>query len=661
MDNDTKDDVETKDEVFEDTIEGHESLPTQAEIEEPQTSQVLLPSRDPIQTCLQLNLLSIPLSQTSKSANDTANEPEFLQKISTVLTSYDKSTSNYLLQSKHNILSLKFKDKDSVTQRTLEDGALNIKNTFSNIKNIVGGMSQVNSPYKIDWDFWTWVVDDYDYIVNNKLDQLNELIAQGIPSEIRGIIWQIVTKSKDSNLEDLYRSLKHESSIHEKAIKRDLTRTSFFTNIDAVNKADELYNVIKAYSLYDPDVGYTQGMIFIAVPLIMNMHESECFCLLVLLMKEYQLRELFCPEMKGLHLLLYQFDCLLAKNVPTLYNHLVKQGIKSSMYASQWFLTFFAYKFPLDIVLRIYDVIITEGMESILKFAVNLMVQNEASLLALSFDKLLEFLKDKLFNVYVNPAFIKNTKHDSKVLSPTKFSAILTRRVSHTSSAGSIPSPTSSNKKNGETNHHSFSNSNTITSPTSTTTFSSSSSPSSSSSSPSSYYQLDEFVQDAMKINIDPMDLTKFENRFNQCFEEEKAKLLDIKQVKIENGKLRHELKQLEFEYANLERDHVDLMQGLVDLKVTLPEVLSANEESRAKINKLEQEIKELELKTESSDQHDVPASIEEKIKELLLVNAEEVELTANLEDELATLVEEEYQLDQELKKHNQGWFKWSS
>ena len=164
-----------------------------------------------------------------------------------------------------------------------------------------------------------------------------------------------------------------------------------------------------------------------------------------------------------------------------------------------------------------------------------------------------------------------------------------------------------------------------------------------------------------MKINIDPMDLTKFENRFNQCFEEEKAKLLDIKQVKIENGKLRHELKQLEFEYANLERDHVDLMQGLVDLKVTLPEVLSANEESRAKINKLEQEIKELELKTESSDQHDVPASIEEKIKELLLVNAEEVELTANLEDELATLVEEEYQLDQELKKHNQGWFKWSS
>ena len=49
-------------------------------------------------------------------------------------------------------------------------------------------------------------------------------------------------------------------------------------------------------------------------------------------------------------------------------------------------------------------------MESILKFAVNLMIQNESNLLALSFDKLLEFLKDKLFNVYIAEAFIKDDK-----------------------------------------------------------------------------------------------------------------------------------------------------------------------------------------------------------------------------------------------------------
>ena len=107
------------------------------------------------------------------------------------------------------------------------------------------------------------MVNDYDHVVNHELDKLNQCIISGIPKEFRGIIWQLVAKSKDSQLEDFYRQLKLESSIHEKGIKRDLTRTSFFTNVEAVSKSDELFNVIKAYSLYDPDVGYTQGMILL--------------------------------------------------------------------------------------------------------------------------------------------------------------------------------------------------------------------------------------------------------------------------------------------------------------------------------------------------------------------------------------------------------------
>ncbi|KAI3404322.2 hypothetical protein KGF56_002842 [Candida oxycetoniae] len=620
--NSTQAEVETETEKnpeIETDIDPHSVTPPPLQSPSEIVHNVQLPSREPIQMCLQLDAT---MPQSLKEDN-----LENLEKLSAVSGSYDKTTSNYLLQSKHNILSLQFRDKDSNTQKTIEDGTKNIKSTFSNIKSIVGGINGEHSPYKIDWEFWTSVVEDYDFIVNNRLQQLNELITQGIPSEIRGIIWQIVTKSKDANLEDLYRLMKQEPSIHEKAIKRDLTRTSFFTNIDAVNKADELFNVIKAYSLYDPDVGYTQGMIFIAVPLIMNMNESECFCLLVLLMKEYKLRELFCPEMKGLHLLIYQFDSLLALHTPALYNHLVRQGIKSSMYASQWFLTFFAYKFPLDIVLRIYDVVITQGMESILKFAINLMVQNEDSLLALSFDKLLEFLKEKLFNVYVNPNFIKS-KDEGRSSSAKRFSSILSRR-----SSGIIPSASS---------------------PTASTSMSSSIPAGS-----TSYYMLDQLVQDSMQINIDPLDLAKFENRFNKCYDDEKAKLQDINNMKIKNGKLRHQLKHLEFQYSNLDRDHVDVMQKMVNLKVTLPEVINDNNDLKSSIAKLQENIKELESKTESQDAHEVPSAIEDKIKELLSVNAQEVELTANLEDELDALTEENNQLDQQLKKTNTAWFKW--
>jgi len=561
-----------------------------------------LPSREPIQSCLHID------EETITSDVD----PNSITRLNEILHSYDKSTSNYLLQSKHRVLSIKFHDKNTSTQRSIESGADDIRRTFNQIKSAV---SVAGTPYNIDWDFWTSVVENYDDIVEQNPDQLNNAINQGIPNEIRGIIWQIITKSKDSNLEDFYHSLKLEVSIHEKAIKRDLTRTSFYTNIDEFDKTDALFNVIKAYSLYDPDVGYTQGMIFIAAPLIMNMSESECFCLLVLLMKEYQLRDLFCPGMKGLHLLLYEFDCLLAKYSPVLYNHLVKQGIKSSMYASQWFLTFFAYKFPLNIVLRIYDSIITQGMESILKFAVNLMIQNEESLLSLNFDKLLQFLKDKLFNIYVSPEFI-DIKDDAK---STKLKQFLTRGKS-----GQVP-----------LSHIGA----------------------------SSYYRLDDLVHDSMKINIDPVELAKFELYFNKYYEDEKLKQKDIDHMNSENGKLRKSLKTLEFQYSNLNRDHVDIVQKMVDLKVTLPEIVNESQELQESIDKLKEDIARVESKMGEEANDDIlPSSIEDQIQELLQINQKEVETTANLEDELATLVEQDRELEQQLKKLHRGstWFKWN-
>ena len=560
-----------------------------------------LPSRDPIQSCLHID------DDTITSDID----PTSISKLDEILHSYDKSTSNFLLQSKHKVLSIKFHDKNSNTQRSIESGAEDTRRTFHQIKSAV---SIAGTPYNIDWDFWTSVVENYDEIVEKNPDQLNNSINQGIPNEIRGIIWQIITKSKDSTLEDFYHSLRVEPSTHEKAIKRDLTRTSFYTNIDEFDKTDALFNVIKAYSLYDPDVGYTQGMIFIAAPLVMNMSESECFCLLVMLMKDYQLRDLFCPGMKGLHLLLYEFDCLLAKYSPVLYNHLVKQGIKSSMYASQWFLTFFAYKFPLNIVLRIYDSIITQGMESILKFAVNLMIQNEDNLLNLNFDKLLQFLKDKMFNVYVSPEFI-DIKDDAK---STKIKLFLRGKSTHAplSHIGAV-----------------------------------------------SYYRLDDLVHDSMKINIDPVELAKFELHFDRYYEDEKAKLKDINHMNSENGKLRKTLKTLEFQYSNLNRDHVDIVQMMVDLKVTLPEIVNESQELQEAIDKLKEDIATVESKVGETSTDDIlPSSIEDQIQELLQINQKEVETTANLEDELATLAEKDRELGQQLKKLHRGssWFNWN-
>lgn len=130
------------------------------------------------------------------------------------------------------------------------------------------------------------------------------------------------------------------------------------------------------------------------------MPEEESFCLLVRLMKGYSVRQLFLPEMPGLHLRLYQYDRLIEEHLPAVHVHLARHGVRSHMYASQWFLTLFAYKFPLSMVVRIFDIVVAEGLEAILRFGVAVMKRNAETVLELEFEKCLEFLQTGLFDVY---------------------------------------------------------------------------------------------------------------------------------------------------------------------------------------------------------------------------------------------------------------------
>jgi hypothetical protein len=578
----------------------------------------VLPDRKTIRDILRFN-------QVEALLQSDGNVP-----IKQKLLSYNRDSSNYLLQSKYSQLKDRYESLDSKQKDAINSGTENIKNTFNSIKQTAGGFNEMFS-IKIDWEFWEKIVNNYEKVIIEDADHLNSAIASGIPREFRGIIWQLVAESKNFQLEEFYIQLKSEKSIHEKSIKRDLSRTSFFTNVDQVGKSQELFNVIKAYSLFDPDVGYTQGMIFITVPLIMNMTEAECFCLLVTLMKEYRIRELFCPEMKGLHLFLYEFDRLLEVYSPILFNHLAKQGIKSSMYASQWFLTFFAYKFPLDIVLRIYDILITQGSESILKFAVNLMIKNKDNLLLLKFDKLLEYLKEKMFNFYIMDNYIiksgeKSDNRGSSTL-PKRFSILGNRRASEFKL----------------------------------------------STQDLNYYKLDELVHDSMCINIDPNELLRFEQEFENICKVEDSKLSDIETIKAENGELRKTIKDLEMKYQALNHDHIDILQKMVDTKVLLPETMMENEDLEAQITKIKNDIAEIEAKVQSpvsetpsigssiTHTNVLPESIENNINQLLIENAQQLEKFSELEAEYSNLVLEDDRLTKIINQtKGQSWFgKW--
>ena len=71
------------------------------------------------------------------------------------------------------------------------------------------------------------------------------------------------------------------------------------------------------------------------------------------------------------------------------------------MYAGQWFLTLFSYRFPLALVYRVFDIIFAEGVEAVFRFALALLIKNEDRLLKLaSFEEILPFLSVELFDCY---------------------------------------------------------------------------------------------------------------------------------------------------------------------------------------------------------------------------------------------------------------------
>ncbi|KAF9358757.1 hypothetical protein BGX26_000969 [Mortierella sp. AD094] len=262
---------------------------------------------------------------------------------------------------------------------------------------------------EIDWEFWGMLVQDYNAVASKLPHLLAARVRQGLPSKLRGLIWQSMSQASSTYLETMYTQLLKEHSPYERIIQRDLART--FPQIDMFKEEggkgqESLRNILKAYSLYDPHVGYCQGLGFLVGPLLMNMDEKEAFCVFVRLMETYDMRTMFTLNMEGLQLRLYQFSALLSEHLPMLHAHLSFHSIHAAMYASQWFLSLFAYTYPLPLVLRIYDVVFSEGApETIMRVAVAFLKKNEEKLMQLQeFEDLLEVLSTKLYDVYEDNA-----------------------------------------------------------------------------------------------------------------------------------------------------------------------------------------------------------------------------------------------------------------
>jgi hypothetical protein len=210
---------------------------------------------------------------------------------------------------------------------------------------------------------WAALLADYTTVATKIPKYVNITVWAGIPPALRGMAWKAMALANSPTLQSLYDALAAEWTPFVKIIGRDLHRTFPEIRMFEEKGGDgqvKLGRVLRAFAAYDMQVGYCQGLTFLAGPLLLHMDERDAFCVLVKLMEDYDVRGMFTADMSGLQLRMFQFDRLFAKHLPELYAHLQELEV-NNIYVSQWFLSFFAVTCPLSMLVRIYDLMFAEG------------------------------------------------------------------------------------------------------------------------------------------------------------------------------------------------------------------------------------------------------------------------------------------------------------
>ncbi|XP_062847046.1 USP6 N-terminal-like protein [Trichomycterus rosablanca] len=251
---------------------------------------------------------------------------------------------------------------------------------------------------------WLKMVKKWEKYQNS--EKMIKRVYKGIPLQLRGQAWALLLeleKVKKQN-EGKYEKMKEQARIYSQEIKQidlDVNRT-FRNHIMFMErfgvKQQALFHVLAAYSVYNTEVSYCQGMSQIAAILLMYLNEEDAFWALSQLLtnQKHSMHGFFIPGFPKLHRFQAHHDQILAKLLPKLKKHLDKEQMTTGIYTTKWFLQCFIDRTPFTLTLRLWDVYILEGEKVLPAMAYTALKIHKKQLLKKPLEDLREFLQESI-------------------------------------------------------------------------------------------------------------------------------------------------------------------------------------------------------------------------------------------------------------------------
>jgi hypothetical protein len=171
---------------------------------------------------------------------------------------------------------------------------------------------------------------------------------------------------------------------------------------------ESLTSVLSVYSLHDTELGYCQGMNYVASFLLQKLPEQDAYWLLYKVMQDsaWRLRDFYLDDLKGLLFTKYAFTRLFRAYLPELHAHFMRQDVHSDIF-TEWFMTFFTFSsFPRRYPLldRIWDLLLAgRGLQYLFRVALSILYLAQQQLLEYEFESILFYMKHLPDEGILNP------------------------------------------------------------------------------------------------------------------------------------------------------------------------------------------------------------------------------------------------------------------